>query len=74
MLPRRHFLQRSTLAIAASAGLFPLRAQTHLSASPHPVWHMPDEADPHTATWMAFGAGGEVWGIGCYAVRAKTSP
>ncbi len=62
MLPRRHFLQRSTLAIAASAGLFPLSAQAHLSASPHPVWHMPDEADPHTATWMAFGAGGEVWG------------
>lgn len=25
-------------------------------------WRMPDEADPHTRTWMAFGADAEIWG------------
>lgn len=26
------------------------------------TWHMPDEGDPHTATWMAFGPSEDVWG------------
>ena len=26
------------------------------------AWHMPDEADPHRATWMSFGPTAEVWG------------
>jgi len=25
-------------------------------------WFMPDEADAHTRTWMAFGASEEIWG------------
>ncbi|MEJ6001345.1 agmatine deiminase family protein [Paucibacter soli] len=25
-------------------------------------WHMPDEAEPHAATWMSFGPSEEVWG------------
>jgi agmatine deiminase len=25
-------------------------------------WHMPDEGDPHRATWMSFGPNEEVWG------------
>lgn len=62
MLPRRRFLQYSAFGIAASAGLPPLLTQAHSSPYSAPVWHMPDEADPHTATWMAFGASGEVWG------------
>ena len=26
------------------------------------IWRMPDEAAPHAATWMAFGAGAAIWG------------
>ncbi len=26
------------------------------------VWYMPDEADPHLRTWMAFGASKAIWG------------
>lgn len=62
MLPRRRFLQHSAFGIAASAGLPPLLAQARATPYFDPVWRMPDEADPHTATWMAFGASGEVWG------------
>ncbi len=25
-------------------------------------WRMPDEAEPHTRTWMAFGANADIWG------------
>jgi len=25
-------------------------------------WRMPDEAEPHRCTWMAFGASGKIWG------------
>ncbi|EKV00504.1 peptidylarginine deiminase-like enzyme [Leptolyngbya sp. PCC 7375] len=25
-------------------------------------WYMPDEAAPHTRTWMAFGASERIWG------------
>ncbi len=28
----------------------------------NPTWRMPDEAEPHLATWMAFGASVDVWG------------
>ena len=29
-----------------------------------PTWRMPDEAQPHAATWMAFGPSDEIWGKG----------
>lgn len=31
-------------------------------ASGHTGWRMPDEAEPHTCTWMAFGANKTIWG------------
>jgi agmatine deiminase len=31
-------------------------------ASPADAWRMPDEAEPHARTWMAFGASRAVWG------------
>lgn len=31
-------------------------------ASASTGWLMPDEARPHTRTWMAFGASGKIWG------------
>lgn len=30
--------------------------------APDGEWFMPDEADPHKRTWMAFGASEEIWG------------
>lgn len=58
MLPRRRFLQYSALGLAACAV-----APAHLAqASTSSSWHMPDEAEAHKATWMAFGVGSEVWG------------
>ncbi|KAL1408971.1 hypothetical protein Q8F55_005788 [Vanrija albida] len=32
------------------------------SSHSDPPWHMPDEGDPHTRTWMAFGASKKIWG------------
>ena len=31
-------------------------------AANHKTWRMPDEAEPHLRTWMAFGASKAVWG------------
>ncbi|MEM9136664.1 MAG: agmatine deiminase family protein [Cyanobacteria bacterium P01_F01_bin.42] len=36
--------------------------QTDVAESSAPLWFMPDEAEPHEQTWMAFGASAEVWG------------
>ena len=33
-----------------------------LGAAEGGPWFMPDEADPHRRTWMAFGAGQKIWG------------
>lgn len=48
----------------ANAGDLPV-ADSHLATlgkNPGADWIMPDEADPHSATWMAFGARRAVWG------------
>ncbi|UDM17084.1 agmatine/peptidylarginine deiminase [Vogesella sp. XCS3] len=55
MFTRRHFLASSGLALLGSSLALPSRA----AAS---SWHMPDEGERHSATWMAFGPGEEVWG------------
>ncbi|WP_147693371.1 agmatine deiminase family protein [Vogesella mureinivorans] len=55
MFTRRHFIASSGLALLGSSLALP----THAAAS---SWHMPDEGERHTATWMAFGPGTEVWG------------
>jgi agmatine deiminase len=34
----------------------------HAHAGPAGEWRLPDEADPHRATWMAFGPSEEIWG------------
>ena len=71
-LTRKHLLQAAT----AWAGGFALcsggavAAQTTNTSNPskptlptHPgVWRMPDEAEPHARTWMAFGASRAIWG------------
>ena len=55
MFTRRHFLASSSLALLGSS----LALRTHAAGS---SWHMPDEGERHSATWMAFGPGEEVWG------------
>lgn len=61
MLSRRTVLQ-SALSGGASAlfgGLLGGVSPAALAAS---GWHMPDEGEPHTATWMAFAHDEEIWG------------
>jgi agmatine deiminase len=53
MTTRRTCLQ--TLAAASFTA-------SHVSPAAAPTWRMPDEAEPHTRTWMAFGASAAVWG------------
>ncbi len=55
MFTRRHFIASSGLALLGSSLALP----THAAAS---SWHMPDEGERHSATWMAFGPGEAVWG------------
>lgn len=44
-------------------GLAPLgMAAVRAPAATPEAWHMPDEGDPHRATWMSFGAHEKVWG------------
>ncbi len=56
MLSRRKFIHQSLLA---SGGLFMGQFATLAVAE---TWFMPDEADSHKRTWMAFGASEQIWG------------
>lgn len=60
MLTRRQFTQVLTL-LASGLCLKPVHAATAAPAV-QPVWRMPDEAEAHTRTWMAFGASRQIWG------------
>ena len=69
---RRHSLCKlaALASTCASAAAWPLlaRSQPLQNNQPAPTpaapdrWSMPDEADPHLRTWMAFGASRAVWG------------
>lgn len=37
-------------------------ARPAAALAPATVWYMPDEAEPHLRTWMAFGASADLWG------------
>ena len=54
MFTRRHFLAASGLAALGSSLPRPSQAATG-------SWRMPDEGERHSATWMAFGPGPEIW-------------
>lgn len=58
MLTRREFLLRT--AATGGATLFGLASNTASAAASG--WRMPDEGEPHSATWMAFGPDPEIWG------------
>ncbi|WP_020559514.1 agmatine deiminase family protein [Thiofilum flexile] len=57
MLNRRHFLTTSLLLSAGG-----LLGMERLLANTDTTWRMPDEGEPHTRTWMAFGASEAIWG------------
>ena len=51
--------RRTTLKTLVLSSLGPIgQAQ----ATPSGPWRMPDEAEPHSRTWMAFGPSATVWG------------
>ncbi|AIY40522.1 Agmatine deiminase [Collimonas arenae] len=65
---RRDYLKHglrgaSALGLAAYLGAgWSQAAGAGLATSQAADWHMPDEGEPHAATWMAFGPSDEVWG------------
>lgn len=59
MLTRRRLLATS-LGVSASALLN--LASPNLASAASRSWRMPDESEPHTRTWMAFGASAAIWG------------
>jgi agmatine deiminase len=59
MVTRRQFIQSAMLL---SGGLMFGSANAASTEQSNGVWFMPDEADPHIRTWMAFGASKAIWG------------
>jgi agmatine deiminase len=58
MLNRRHFLTHIALTTASLISM-----QRGWATEPVTTgWRMPDESEPHTRTWMAFGASQTIWG------------
>lgn len=59
MTTRRDFLKQSL----SGAGVLLMAGPFSAFAAPaESGWLMPDEGDPHAATWMAFGPAEEIWG------------
>ena len=56
MLSRRRFLGMTALLTGGGMGTGPAFGKNATQ------WYMPDEGDPHTRTWMAFGASRRIWG------------
>lgn len=55
--------RRRTLLSLAAIPMTLTQAKPSLAATPSPAaWRMPDEAEPHARTWMAFGAHLDIWG------------
>ncbi len=59
-MPSKRLFMKYTSAAAAS--LVFKADPANAATSDKPPYRMPDEAEPHQRTWMAFGAGKPVWG------------
>ncbi|MGL6046637.1 MAG: agmatine deiminase family protein [Vogesella sp.] len=60
---RRHFLGYSSASLLACAlGSHALLASAPAHAANPSSWRMPDEGEPHAATWLAFAAIQAIWG------------
>lgn len=53
-------------AMTASLGLLLAAGGRATAQAAETAWRMPDEGEPHAATWMAFGPSEEVWGEGLW--------
>ncbi|MES2105505.1 MAG: agmatine deiminase family protein [Pseudomonadota bacterium] len=62
-MKRRTFLKQGLHSGSALlAGLFGGGMERSVLAAAGEAWHMPDEAETHAATWMAFGPSVDIWG------------
>ena len=62
-MKRRHFLASSSASLLATLlGSSTLLAGAPAHAANPTGWRMPDEGEPHAATWLAFGASEAIWG------------
>ncbi len=57
---RRSFLK--TIGLVSTAAMLGRFDSALAMSAERDSWFMPDEADPHQRTWMAFGASNEIWG------------
>ncbi len=66
MISRRTFLHQMAVLTGSVTVLQITKSQSQVSASADirssGAWFMPDEAEPHKRTWMAFGASEDIWG------------
>lgn len=62
MNSRRDFIKQGLML--AGGGLLPgsMGLVADLAQAAPALWRMPDEGEPHAATWMAFGPGTAIWG------------
>jgi len=61
MPTRRTFVKQGLLASSGVVSASALMRDFSAAAREN-VWRMPEEGDPHAATWMAFGASARIWG------------
>lgn len=59
---RRHLLGGLSLGLAPWGWAASASVADATPAGAQDTWRMPDEGDPHHATWMSFGASEKVWG------------
>ncbi len=60
MTTRRDFIR--SLTVGAGGILLGGINRAFAMSPDKTIWFMPDEGEPHRRTWMAFGAGKEIWG------------
>ncbi len=59
---KRRELVSTALLLSASLPFNIAKAAPAATSATHTGWRMPDESEPHTCTWMAFGANKTIWG------------
>ncbi|MFZ6845052.1 agmatine deiminase family protein [Undibacterium sp. RuTC16W] len=62
MISRRNVLKTGLLAVQAAVCAAGSGLSGNVLAAAATAWRMPDESEPHAATWMGFGASNAIWG------------
>lgn len=68
MFMRRKFTRRKFLATSGMAMTAAITGLPRMADAATGPFHMPDEGEPHTRTWMAFGPTAGIWGAGLLPV------